>query len=180
MSAGEAAALPELYYSLEDYVQLNAERGANCGPGAIAAICGARLETVVDDLGPRLQKLGGTTEMMLLLAVQELGFSCLNAVKRLPKFGLARVQWAGPWMAAPEVFAPQMWSHWIGAVTTASGLIIFDVNALPEGGWIAFETWSSWLVPEVIMPTMPEASGDWWIDEAFEVSRPGHPDPVLK
>lgn len=111
--------------------------------------------------------------MMLLLAVQELGVSCLNTGKRFPKYGLARVQWEGPWLAAPDIFTPQMWSHWIGAVTTTSGLMIFDVNALPEGGWITFEKWSSWLVPDVLLPTIPEASGDWWIDEAFEVSSAG-------
>lgn len=99
-----------------------------------------------------------------------------------PNYGLARVQWGGPW-TEPGVPMPARYrqTHWVGAYREHSnpgpmaGIHVFDVNALHHTrtvlgipGWIRLEEWALYMVPS-ILETYPRASGEWWLTNTIEV-----------
>ncbi len=90
----------------------------------------------------------------------------------LPRHGLARIQWGGPW-TAPGV--NKKWAyrftHWIGSFFPDRGgenRIIFDINA----GLQYFDDWDRVTVPKLIAE-IPRANGEWFITHSWEVSTRG-------
>lgn len=154
--------LPEQQDAWERY-------GANCGPGAIAAMTGHAPGPVAALLGPRFTRIGGTTEFMLEGALTALGLPWRAAPGRFPDYGLVRVLWDGPWRG----FIPRrQHSHWIGSARAGANHLIFDINAISLGGWISFIEWESYLRPWLLDLCEPEATGGWEIAEAYEISLP--------
>lgn len=64
--------LPELRFSAADQRRMFAREGANCGPGAIAAVAGVTLETALAAL-PEFPARRATTEVMARQALIALG-----------------------------------------------------------------------------------------------------------
>lgn len=98
--------------------------GANCGPGALAAI----LDRPLDDVRPLLRGFDQkhyTNPRMMRAALDALGVKYTWAVRRAgylpPLHGLARVQWTGPWMkpGVPPAAAYRH-THWVAARVVGS------------------------------------------------------------
>jgi hypothetical protein len=88
-----------------------------------------------------------------------------------PRFGLARVQWEGPWTAAGvPVAARYRHTHWVGADTIdIRNSRVFDINAIRAGGWISLDVWAGQLVPWLLEQCEPKADGRWHLTHAVEV-----------
>jgi hypothetical protein len=94
-------------------------------------------------------------------------------------YGLARVQWAGPW-TKPGVPAAAAYrhTHWVGSampdrsVSDPHDVKIFDMNAIGVGGWIDLPEWSTQLVPWLLKQCEPKATGEWWLTHVIEIRRP--------
>ena len=99
--------------------------GANCGPTAIAAICGLTL----DELRPRLgafesKRYTNPTLMWAVLGRIGAEYRLVRPPDRWPIFGLVRVQWEGPWTApGVPMRARYRYTHWVGAQVTPGGRV---------------------------------------------------------
>jgi hypothetical protein len=166
-------------FTLADMHAANAEWGCNCGPSALAAITDMTLEEVRPHMGDfEAKHYTNPTLMFAALDSTERRWSRVqpprNAPLTWPSYGLARIQWAGPWTkpGAPAA-ARYRQTHWVGAWTTViRGIGVWDVNALGNGsGWSVLADWQRVLVP-LITSEIPHASGGWHITHAIEVARP--------
>lgn len=91
--------------------------------------------------------------------------------KNWPVFGLARIQWEGPWMepGAPVV-SRSRWSHWVGACARDRRNIgIFDINAIDIGGWMSLDDWKADIVPEIIKRHVPRGNGGWHLTHSLNL-----------
>lgn len=166
--------------TFEEQLAANEAWGSNCGPGALAAVLGLSLETVRPHLRDFDRKrYTNPTMMRQALESIDVRFAwrmALGQSKAFPTFGLARVQWSGPW-TKPGVPAAAAYrhTHWIGSRLVQrepdgeSDFEIFDVNALHVGGWIHERLWSTSLVPWLLETCEPKADGGWWITHVVEV-----------
>lgn len=159
-----------LKYDCNDLRKARDAWGANCGPGAIAAMAGCTLEDVRPLLMPKFARLKGTTEMMMREALIGLGVAYDEGGSTFPDYGIVRVQWDGPWIGAEDPYERYRHSHWVGCHQSPKGLQIFDFNALSVGGWLPFEEWRDQLVPWLLMVCEgPAATGKWWIIDCFHL-----------
>lgn len=143
------------------------EWGANCGPGALAAIVGLTLAAVRPHLGNFEQKRY-TNPTLMYAALDSLGVRYEKLQdKSWPSWGLVRVQWEGPWQHWIE---KARHTHWIGAHTSkAVGRAVFDINCVNNGtGWVGFADWEQLIVPW-LTAAYPEATGGWHIANSVEV-----------
>jgi hypothetical protein len=145
--------------------------GANCGPGALAAVLGLSLDAVRPHLSGFDQKRYTNPKMMrsaldslgVAYGWQTLGWQ-RPAIACLPENGLARVQWAGPWTDSGVPWAAaQRHTHWIGsrrAAAKPSCLVeVFDINCICVGGWVPLAEWSQSVVPWLLEQCEPKATG---------------------
>lgn len=157
--------------------------GANCGPGAIAAVCGLSLAELRPHLGdfeskrytnpPLMWKvLDGLGVRYRLRKPERMGLVVQSDVLSWPCFGLARVQWEGPWS---EPGQNPRWgyrhTHWVGAmrIEGEDAPAIFDINAMNAGGWIRLNHWQDLLVPWLLERAVPRANGRWHLTHAVEI-----------
>jgi hypothetical protein len=143
--------------------------GANCGPGAIAAV----LHLTLDELRPHLrdfERKGYTNPSLMYAVLRDLGVRyavAMGARDTWPSYGLARIQWEGPWMApGVPVAARYRHTHWIGC----RGEEVFDINAMTVGGWISLRVWRDDLVPWLLRQVAPKANGGWHITHSIEIA----------
>lgn len=145
--------------------------GANCGPGAIAAICQMTLHELRPHMGDFEQKrYTNPTLMFQVLRRLPIRFH-ETAPNQWPKYGLVRVQWEGPW-TRPGVNprAAYRYTHWVGAHRQDDGRVdIFDINAMSVGGWVTERVWSDQLVPWLLEQVAPRASGAWHRTHCIQV-----------
>lgn len=146
----------------------------NCGPTALAAICGLTL----DEVRPHMRGFEGrgyTNPTMMLEALNSIGATYKRFVEQLwPGHGLCRVQWEGPWtQPGVPIRARYRYTHWIGChLASPSQLGIFDVNCLSNGsGWVSFSDWEMMVVPWLLKESVPRANGKWSITHRIEVLR---------
>src|ERR1041385_598928 len=176
----EAFARMQLHFTEADMHAACDEWGANCGPGAIAAICGLSLAELRPHLGDfEAKRYTNPTLMRSVLDALGLRYrmSCGNASRVLawPLYGLARIQWEGPWTAPG---ANPRWgyrqTHWVAAmrIEGEDAPAIFDVNALNAGGWIRLKHWEELLVPWLLEQCVPRANGRWYITHSVEIAPP--------
>lgn len=166
-------------FTADDADRAHEAWGANCGPGAIAAILGMTL----DEVRPHMEACGFaakryTNPMMMLEVLERIGtrFRSRSIASNVPKlefphYGLARIQWEGPW-TKPGVPARVAYrhTHWVGACTLADDVGIYDINAMANGsGWCSLGDWSLIVVPAILDACVPRASGGWHITHAIEV-----------
>lgn len=162
-----------LRFTLEDAQRASQDWGANCGPGAIAAIMGMTLDEVRPYLGD-FEKKRYTNPTLMNEILKRIGrFHSPLKTLSWPQHGLARIQWHGPWMAAGvPIGARYRQTHWVASRhSDRNGIGIFDINAMESGGWISLENWAGTLVPWLLKEAVPRADGKWSITHAIEVSR---------
>lgn len=152
--------------------------GANCGPGAIAAICGLTLDEVRPHMGD-FESKRYTNPTLMWSVLRNLGvrFSYRGGDlgrENWPCYGLARIQWEGPWTKpGVPMRARYRHTHWVGAaVDPERGVGIFDINAIGNGsGWCSVADWAGALVPIILEECVPKADGNWHITHSVEVER---------
>jgi len=162
---------PEARFSDWQAQDAHAAWGANCGPGAIAGVLGLTLDAVRPHMGDFEEK-GYTNPTLMWSALRSLGVSFdVSRKPEFPEYGLARIQWEGPWTATgvPARVAYRH-THWVGAARNlAGGTMIFDINAMSVGGWVGLGTWSDRLVPWLLGICEPKANGKWHVTHSVAV-----------
>ena len=162
-------------FTAEDADRAYDEWGVNCGPGAIAAICGMTLDELRPHMGD-FERKHYTNPTLMWQVLDSIGarWRLVKPPRTWPEYGLARVQWEGPW-TAPGVPARAAYrhTHWVGAARDpVKGVGIFDINAIGNGsGWCALEDWTGTLVPWILDECVPHASGGWHLTHVVEVIR---------
>lgn len=163
-------------FSRDDAQRAWDEWGANCGPGAIAAVLGKTL----DEVRPHLQdfeKKKYSNIRLVEAALRSLGVKWRVRVTgregAWPQRGLLRIQWKGPW-TAPGVHwgARQRHTHWIGARKIEGDsprVEIFDINCMCVGGWVIQTEWEKQVVPWLLKQCEPQASGKWYPTHILEL-----------
>ncbi len=168
---------PPLRFTADDAVAAQEDWGFNCGPAALAAVLGLT-PADVRDLMSGFESKGYTNPSMMFEALGRSGVAWTRSTgidaNRWPVYGLARIQWHGPW-TAPGVPARVAYrhTHWVGAETIGATARIFDVNALVAEGWIGVDVWAGSLVPWLLAQAEPKSDGHWSITHAIEVTPPG-------
>ena len=151
--------------------------GANCGPAAIAAVCGLTLAQLRPHLGD-FERKRYTNPMLMWATLDGLDVEWHKISARAlrwPEHGLARIQWEGPWTesSVPKSIAYRH-THWVGAARRGTAIAVFDVNAMgPTSGWISLDDWSKLLVPYILEKCEPGANGRWSLTHAVEVQARG-------
>lgn len=165
-------------FSLEDADRTYDEWGSNCGPGAIAAIMGLTLDEVRPHMGD-FERKRYTNPTLMWATLQKLGakFSYRGGDlgrENWPDYGLARVQWEGPWTATGvPIRARYRHTHWVGTSKRPTTIGIFDINCMNNGsGWVDVSDWVGIVVPWLLSMCEPKASGQWHITHAVEIKRP--------
>jgi hypothetical protein len=166
--------MTSLRFTADDAERASNEWGANCGPGAIAAIMGMTLDEVRPYLGDfERKRYTNPTLMREVLDRIGRGYFFNKPPLTWPQYGLARIQWHGPWMLeGVPIGARYRHTHWVASShSVKNGIGIFDINAMSSGGWISLENWAGILVPWLLEQSVPRADGQWSITHAIEVSR---------
>ena len=152
--------------------------GANCGPGALAAI----MMMTLDDVRPHLSGFDAkryTNPTMMNEALRSIGRPWRKIGAEWPEYGLVRIQWEGPWT---EPGVPNLWryrhTHWVGSSIEPTRHGIFDINAMSNGsGWLTLADWGTLLVPWILENMVPRASGGWHVTHGLEIEpNPSPPD----
>lgn len=168
-------------FTLADLERANDEWGANCGPGALAAICGLTLDEVRPHFGPSWPGYTNPTKMKSALAGIGRPFSwdstdTSEQPMRWPRWGLCRVQWHGPWMEpGVPIRARYRKTHWIGCGQDRNEERgVFDVNCMSNGsGWVSYEDWAQHVAPVLAKDHDKRATGGWSLTHVIEVTIPG-------
>lgn len=148
--------------------------GANCGPGALAGILGLTLEELRPHLGDFEAKRYTNPLLMwrILHGLERYGLSWSKKTRppAYPAYGLARVQWEGPWTEpGVPMQARYRETHWIGmCCRSIDDVGVFDINAMDVGGWVALPVWSGSLVPW-ILDGNAKAYGSWHLTHGVEI-----------
>ena len=172
-------------FTLADLERANRDWQCNCGPAALAVIAGLTLDEVRPMFLPAFPGWTTPTRMSEALRRSDRRWSSITVPYRStttwPIYGLARIQWHGPWTASG---ANQRWAyqhtHWVG-VSQGRGsrgqhlIDIWDINTMGsvggfEDGWGPLEWWSSEIVP-LLTADIKRATGGWHITHAIEVQR---------
>jgi hypothetical protein len=89
-----------------------------------------------------------------------------------PRYGLARIQWEGPWtLPGVPLRARYRYTHWVGCQHGRRSTGIFDINCINNGsGWVSLEDWRAIIVPH-LTALYPRANGRWHVTHSIEVER---------
>lgn len=169
--------LDPVRFTIVDAERAYKEWGANCGPSAVAAVLGMTLDEIRPHMGDFERKhYTNPTLMWEVLRNTGARWSLSNGSHDTgkvswPNYGLARVQWEGPWTEPGVPIRARYWhTHWIGVRPNPACLReVFDINCLCVGGWVPVQEWSYEVVPWLLRQIEPEASGEWHLTHAVEV-----------
>lgn len=169
---------PDIKFAEYDSIRAFKEWLFSCGPAAICGVLGLTPDQVRPHMGD-FESKGYTNPTLMYAALRSLGVSWRATVdaageRRIafPSFGLARIQWSGPWTKPGVPMAARYRkTHWVGSWKGDAGQCVFDVNAVCIGGWISFSQWSNKLVPWLIRECVSGGDGFWWVTHALEVDR---------
>lgn len=158
-------------FSLEDAERAYEAWGANCGPGAIAAIMGMTLDDVRPHMGD-FERKHYTNPTLMFDVLLSIGRPWKKIGATWPHYGLVRVQWEGPWTEpGVPMRARYRYTHWVGAATVNGEVGVFDINCINNGsGWVSLGDWESIIVKH-LTALYPRASGKWHITHAIELLR---------
>jgi hypothetical protein len=169
-------------FTLEEVERARDEWGLNCGPAAIAAMNGLTLEELRPHLGD-FESKRYTNPTLMWGILKNIGAKWRTRPVRdilakprsaWPSYGLARVQWEGPWTApGVPIAARYRHTHWVGAMLAQGSdeHSIFDINCICEGGWVPLAEWSTYVVPWLLKQVEPKASGVWHLTHIVEIER---------
>lgn len=150
------------------------EWGANCGPFALSAISGLSMNEIKPTMmAVRFGERRYTSPAMMYAALNRLGLSWRRNGVAIPQFGLARVQWHGPWTEPGQPLRARFrHSHWIGLMKRGDEIGAFDVNCLGNGsGWVSWDDWRGSVVPWIVENLVPGGDGRWHFTRTIEVQR---------
>jgi len=171
--------MTERHPTLDDVTRAYEEWGANCGPAAISAMLNRPLDEVRPHMGD-FERKGYTNPTLMWATLERLGVRFAHRGRNYdgrvdwPTFGLARIQWEGPWTRpGVPIRARYRHTHWVGVdARNRAEIGIFDVNAIGNGtGWCALADWQQTIVPFILDNCVPRADGGWHITHAVEVMR---------
>jgi hypothetical protein len=164
---------PVVTFSLEDAVSAADAWGANCGPGALAAVLGLSLNQVRPHLGD-FESKRYMNPMLMFAALRSLGVTWRNAAEGWPDRGLIRIQWEGPWTApGVPVRVRYRHTHWVGSRLCRGEVEVFDINCMCVGGWVPLPEWSGRVVPWLLKECHPKANGRWHSTHRLAVGQAG-------
>jgi hypothetical protein len=157
--------IPTVKFNQDDANRAYTEWGANCGPGALAAITHKTLDEVRPYLGD-FEKKHYTNPRLMFATLRRMGIEFTSRPGwNYPDWGLIRVQWEGPW-TAPGVPLHKRYrhSHWVGTYWDVINRMyyFFDINYINLGGWLPFAEWEDYLVPWLLRQCEPDATGGWF------------------
>lgn len=165
-----------LRFTHEEACEASDTWGLNCGPAAVAAMCGLTLEEVRPHLGDfEAKRYTNPTLMWFILGRVCKHFSVRSDTPggvAWPEYGLARVQWEGPWTKpGVPMRARYRYTHWVGCCrASAVDIGVWDVNCLNNGtGWVALADWKGITVPWILKTLYPRADGNWHLTHAVEI-----------
>lgn len=158
-------------FNVDDAQSAAAEWGFNCGPAAICAITGMTPSEVRPFLGD-FESKRYTNPGLMFEILRGMGVSFKTApLDWFPKWGLARVQWGGPWMQpAVPVRARYRHTHWVASRWLGDKTMIYDVNCTCVG-WVPSEEWTDQVVPWLLKQVEPQNDGTWSLTHCLEVAR---------
>ena len=171
-----AGPMPMLAFSHADAERALQEWGANCGPGALAAVLSLPLAAVRHAI-PDFERRRYTSPTMMRAALAALRVQIVRDERdretdpeRFPTHGLVRVQWEGPWTVPGS---NPRWAygrtHWVASHANGPGAMwIFDINA----GWTPSDYWAAIVVPSLTIG-YARATGQWWATHRWTVGRGG-------
>ena len=121
----------------------------NCGPSAVAVMTGLSIPELMPHLFdfPEKGYTNPTLMWWILDSIKGRAKWSQRKDRQWPDYGLARIQWHGPWMqAGVPVAARYRHTHWVGAMQClnlgAVNLGVFDINAMSNGtGWVSYQDW---------------------------------------
>src|SRR5574341_738504 len=152
---------PFAKFSLQEAQAAADKWGANCGPGAIAAVLDKTLDEIRPFLGDFEKKKYTNPKLMLeILDRMEVKFWKPKA-RIWPKNGLVRIQWEGPW-TDPGVPLRKRYrhTHWVASRwIIGEDIFIFDINCICVGGWVPVVEWEKQVVPWLLKQVEPRAYG---------------------
>lgn len=174
-AAGAEAMSIRLQFSYQDACKANNEWGCNCGPSALAAVLGVRLNEV-RPLIPEFDKKRYVSPSMMKAALGRAAVSWSEQTRTrrientrcpdaLPAHGLCRIQWTGPWT---QTGANPRWAyqatHWIAAFNRYNKPLVFDINR-------GLTTYADWLstVPALITGGIKRADGGWFLTHIWHI-----------
>lgn len=176
---------PPVAFTSHDADRANVEWRCNCGPGAVAGILGITLDQIRPFVGG-FERKGYTnpTLMWEILNQLQVPWRKFNKPHGWPTYGLARIQWHGPWMSpgVPPAAAYRR-THWVGACALPGNVGIFDINAVntePGSGWVRLEAWAQTIVPWLLKSCVPHADGEWSLTHVVEVDNTGWKIPEIR
>jgi len=177
----------ELRFTQTEAITASDEWGLNCGPAAVAAICGLSLPDLRPHLGDFEQKRY-TNPTLMAQILRNVGAKVIEAKtlnwrlemertgrRPWPRYGLARVQWEGPWTKeGVPIAARYRHTHWVGSsCANQDNIGIWDVNCLGNGtGWVGLNEWTNILVPWLLQECHPRADGRWHLTHIVEIEPP--------
>lgn len=176
----EFLSCPQQPFTDEEATAASAEWNFNCGPGALCAVLGLKPADVRPFLGD-FEAKGYTNPTLMRETLGRLGVECEmmccsiipnTPSQTWPAFGLARVQWGGPWTKpGVPMRARYRKTHWVGSWRDSRNRkhAVYDVNAGPYGGWLPLSAWAGTLVPWLLSEVEPKADGRWWLTHTIEV-----------
>jgi hypothetical protein len=171
--------------SFEEIDAAHEEWGCNCGPSALAAILGLKPADVRHHI-PDFDKRRYTNPSMMERALRSLGVEFSNVddaddrregILSLPRYGLVRVQWTGPWMLRSDRFGVMdqyRHTHWIATaqffepkegVMPDGPQCVFDVNY----GWRMLHWWNEQGGPQLAASVATKGDGRFTFTHRWEV-----------
>ena len=153
--------------TLEDAQRASDAWGANCGPGALAAV----LNKTLEDVRPHLVGFDAkryTNPTMMLRALRDLGVQWKD-VPGWPANGVVRVQWGGRWMnPGVPIRARYRHTHWIATRLVGDEVYAFDINGACVG-WMLLAEWTDQLAPWLMREVVPKGDGTWTLTHRLEL-----------
>lgn len=171
--------MKRLKFSPEGAQLANEKWGFNCGPSAVAAMCGLYLDELRPHLGDfELKRYTNPKLMWEILRNLNVRYQMSTGTPggvQWPNYGLARVQWEGPWTAdGVPMAARYRHTHWVGCNgANRQDIGIWDINCLSidnRTGWVSLEDWTSMMVP-FITSNIKRANGKWHLTHSVEIAQ---------
>lgn len=170
----------DMAFTRSDMIEAFRKHGANCGPGALAAITGKTPEEVLPHL-PRFDEYKFVTEVMMAIALHGMDrrFEWAEHDDQAtpdawPDFGLVRIAFEGPWSFESDRMELLRRSHWVATWVRPDGeREVYDINARDGDGWQSLYDWANGTVPEIVKAVVPGSNGNWRSIESFDL-HPAH------
>ena len=168
--------IPTLKFDHDDAQRASDEWGCNCGPSALAAILGRRLDEVREACeAVQFTERGYMSPTMMRMAIAKLGAKIVFARVKpglqwesgntFAKHGLVRIQWGGPWIIDGKAARwASCQTHWIATCWSDNELSVFDIN----GGLMHYDHWLAEVVPAIIK-SIKRADGKWYAANSWEI-----------